>query len=242
MVSVWFSAGISEHLENETKCVRCHRGERTASASRFDGLLCIEHSLFSFCVDVRGSLSISVYCEMKKVPSKWKSMKIIFYVLIPQRLFIFVINNRDSFILLFPYVLFVSFFSACQYSFSVHSKGFSVSISVSFSFSLTLSLALSLCLSLFLFLVMCALAKLCATILLRQKPKWHRKYLMERQIEIKIEIKPLDKMNWKFQRLKIWSLCFLMTIYCLFHVSGDFGSETSLLAAKLRKYPLRRYE
>lgn len=34
----------------------------------------------------------------KKVASKWKSMKIIFYVLIPQRLFIFVINNRDSFI------------------------------------------------------------------------------------------------------------------------------------------------
>lgn len=137
-------------------------------------------------------------CSARKVPSKWKSMKIIFYVLIPQRLFIFVINNRDSFILLFPYVLFflfANFHSPCIYL-----KGFFLSCQVSLSF------------------VECVWAGTCATILLWHKPKWHRKYLMERQIEVKIEIKPLDKMNWKLQRLKIWSLCFddnLLLIPCI---------------------------
>lgn len=47
-----------------------------------------------------------------------KPMKNIFYVLIPQRLFIFVIKNRDSFILVRECVCVCEYlcFSACQFS------------------------------------------------------------------------------------------------------------------------------
>lgn len=126
--SVWFPPGISNILENiwmlfakkpmysnnvpdcaDFNAMRVLLQLLALVAAVGDGCVCI---CVCVCMWHSSPFVFPFMCSAKKVASKWESMKIIFYVLIPQRQFIFVINNTDSFILLFPFGLFyfISFF------------------------------------------------------------------------------------------------------------------------------------